>query len=116
MNNDVAEPRRGKSTPLQSKDLLQSKDIYKGIDLSPFPEGIRPAVREYLTHRRAIKKPLKTKQALTRLRNRLESCKAEGIDPEQALAVTIDRGWSDVNIEWLKNALPKQGENRADCF
>lgn len=110
-SNNVAEQQRGSSTPLVSKDLLQSKDNYKGVDISVVPSEYKESIKEYLTHRKAIKKPLSTQQALTRLLNRLSRCEEEGIPASVAIATTIDKGWSDINPEWLRNAAPVEESN-----
>jgi hypothetical protein len=101
-NNDVAEPRRGKSTPLQSIDSLQSKDLYKGLSLKACPKDWREPITEYIDHRKLIKKPL-TQRALSRFINKVQKCVDSGISADSAIATTIDRGWSDINPEWIKN-------------
>jgi len=106
--NNVAEQQRGSSTPLQSKDSLQSKELYKGLDISKVPEEWKAPVKEYITHRKGIRKPIATQQALTRLINRLKKCEDIGLNADEAIAETIDRGWSDVQPEWLKSKQPAQ--------
>lgn len=63
--NDVAEQRRGSSTPLQSKDSLQSIDIYKGRFAPPSLEDVT------------------------------EYCRSKGytFDPESFVAYHTARGW-----------------------
>lgn len=108
----TAEPTVGESDPLQSKDSLQSKDNYKGLDLSGVPEGWRDDLKEFIDHRKTIKKPL-TQRALVRFVNKIHKCVHAGIAFEKAIHMTIDRGWSDINPEWIKNS-GGQGSNAAN--
>lgn len=79
----------------------------KALNLDEVPESWREDIREYIAHRKAIKKPL-TQQALTRFVNKVHKCVEAGFSASDAIHTPIDRGWSDISPEWLRNAKSKQ--------
>jgi phage replication O-like protein O len=111
-NRDSKVPERGRISPQTRTHKRQdtfTKDTNtknKGLDLSVVPGWLNAkTVEDFIDHRRAIKKPM-TQVALTRLINKLDNFRVQGIDPVACLDESIVNGWQGVFP-------PKQGANRA---
>ena len=81
-----------------NKELKKEKKERKGVDVYyPNDELLNNAFKEFVTMRNKIKKPLATKQALTRMMNKIE--KLSGGDNDLAIKIlnqSTDHCWQDV--------------------
>lgn len=101
----------GKQKP---KTKAAPKTKPAALDLSNLPDSVSPeAVKGFIEHRRALKKPL-TQRALTLNVN--EALRAAeqipGLTPDQALDEAVLAGWQGVKAQWLANRLNRAAPSR----
>lgn len=84
--------------------------IYKKIDLhcSVFCNVSEEVAKEYIDYRINKKKPL-TQGAFNRAMNQATKCL--GCAPDEAIEITIDKGWDGVTPEYIEAELGR----RFDC-
>jgi len=80
--------------------------MHKGIDLS---EAVlcnvsEDLAREYIDFRVSIKKPL-TQGAFKRAMMAACRCSQHGVTPDQAIEITIDKGWQGIVVEYIAKEL-----------
>ena len=101
-HNDVSDCHNSSDTV--SHNTLNTPTInilYKGIDISGVPDRILPSVKEFIDHRKIIKKPL-TQNGLIRQMKAAERAASElGISIQQVIEETIDAGWQGIRADWL---------------
>jgi len=102
----------GRSNPVERKPNHKDKDKDKDkdkknkqeLDFSVLPQDLSGDIlSDYLKHRIGKKAPLNTQTAITRLKNELEKARAFGWTPDNAVSESIERGWTAVKAEWLKD-------------
>lgn len=106
VNLGVDNQQCGEQTHLVTTDSLVTKDNYKGLDISGVKDSRREAIKEFITHRKNLKKPL-TQEALRRFHNRVDECVSAGYEENRVIQLVIDKGWSGVEVDWVSKALPK---------
>jgi uncharacterized protein YdaU (DUF1376 family) len=78
---------------------------HKGVELPESSEEFQSVCREFIDHRRNIKKPL-TQNAFDRF---LTACAKAGgemdLPVERVIQEVIDAGWAGIKTEWLRNRL-----------
>lgn len=90
-------PRNKPKTNQEKVELEQGKSVKKEQMYYPNDELLDSAFKEFLVMRNKIKKPIATKQALTRMMNKLE--KLSGGDNDLAIKIlhqSTDHCWQDV--------------------
>ena len=90
-------PRNKPKTNQEKVELEQGQSVKKEQMYYPNDELLNSAFKEFLVMRNKIKKPIATKQALTRMMNRIE--KLSGGDNDLAIKIlnqSTDHCWQDV--------------------
>ena len=84
---------------------------YKNLSFENVPDHIVDHVKEFVDHRKNLKKPL-TQKALDRFLVAVSQISVElNLTPERVITETIDAGWQSVKSDWLSNRL---GVNHAN--
>jgi hypothetical protein len=88
--------------------MAKQKEVsmYKGIDLSDAAlcQVSEETAKEYIDFRSKIKKPL-TQGAFKRAMMAAMRCIDHGISPDEAITITIDKGWQGVVVEYVAKEL-----------
>ena len=76
--------------------------MYKKIDTNCaiFCNVSEEVAQEYIDYRIAKKKPL-TQGAFNRAMNQALACLKMGVSPDEAIEMTIDKGWDGVTPEYI---------------
>lgn len=94
---DTAEDTQNKNIKNNKNEKNEKKERKEHVVYFPNDELLDNAFKEFLTMRNKIKKPLATKQALTRMMNKIE--KLSGGDNDLAIKIlnqSTDHCWQDV--------------------
>ncbi len=85
--------------------------IYKKIDThaAVFCCVSEEVAHEYIDFRLSVKKPL-TQGAFNRAMNQAASCGNLGLTSNEAIAMTIDKGWHGVTPEYIAKELENRRE------
>jgi len=88
--------------------------IYKKIDLhsAVFANVSEDVAQEYIDFRISVKKPL-TQGAFERALNEAVKCEGLGISANEAIQITIDKGWHGVTYSYLAKELNNRFEASA---
>lgn len=80
----------------------------KSAMLADNPHGLdETLIADYLTVRKAAKAPV-TARIWAALNQKLEQCKAFGIQPAQALTVAVENGWRGFEVDWVTKRISAQ--------
>ncbi|MGP9823780.1 DnaT-like ssDNA-binding domain-containing protein [Ectopseudomonas khazarica] len=106
-------PGRGEDRERKGKGKGKSKSSTppKGVGTTVSAELMAESVpglsldvaSDYLAHRKAKRAPL-TPRAWKGIANTLAQAGQLGVTPDAAMAKAIERGWTGLEIEWLRNA------------
>jgi len=85
--------------------------IYKKIDLhsAVFANVSEEIAQEYIDFRISVKKPL-TQGAFNRALNEAVKCESLGLTANEAILMTIDKGWHGVTPEYIAKELNNRCE------
>lgn len=85
--------------------------IYKKIDLNEavFCNVSEEVAQEYIDFRLSVKKPL-TQGAFQRALNEAVKCECLGISANEAIQITIDKGWHGVTQAYIAKELSNRFE------
>lgn len=83
--------------------------IYKKIDISEAAlfNVSEDAAKELIEHRINKKSPF-TQRAFVRALKQATKCTELGLTPDEAIEMTIDKGWSGVTFTYIKNEIERQ--------
>ncbi len=83
--------------------------LYKKIETSCaiFCNVSEEVAQEYIDYRIAKKKPL-TQGAFNRAMNQAMECLKIGVSPDEAIEITIDKGWDGVTPEYIAAELGRR--------
>lgn len=90
------------SLSLSNQHCSEVPMIYRKIDISKaaFYNVSEDAAKEYIDHRLNIKKPL-TQRAFDRSLKKAVECERYGFKPDEAIEITVDKGWQGITPEYL---------------
>jgi hypothetical protein len=83
--------------------------MYRKIDISSAAVSnvSEDAAKELVDHRINIKKPF-TQRAFDRAMKQAAICGQKGINPDEAIEITIDKGWQGVVVEYVVNEVSRR--------
>ena len=96
-NKQITSKSHGNAQPINGMSTMQKRIECTDKIYYPNDELLNSAFKEFLTMRNKIKKPIATKQAMTRIRNKIENL--SGGDNDLAIRIlnqSTDHCWQDV--------------------
>lgn len=96
-NKQITSKSHGNAQPINGMSTMQKRIECTDKIYYPNDELLNSAFKEFLTMRNKIKKPIVTKQAMTRIRNKIENL--SGGDNDLAIRIlnqSTDHCWQDV--------------------
>lgn len=102
IESDVALRARDARTPKRTRKATTK------LDLSILPADLSPDIwQDFLTHRKAMRKPVSTQTVLKSLVDEFGEGRAMGLTPDIMLTEAMKAGWVGVKAEWVRNRLNK---------
>jgi hypothetical protein len=103
-NGHTNRPKAG-NEPIKESKKKPKKNLWGSLDCSAIPDEILEPVKEFISYRQSLRKPL-TPEGLKRfIKAVYRSADVVGITPGEVITETIDAGWQSVKANWLLNRL-----------